>query len=66
MENKNIKDRWKGVFSYSGGKTTVHFTEEITAKNIFLIPFIKPYLKKQQIRYIQDLKHALHKKGSNR
>lgn len=66
LENKNIKGRWKGAFSYSNGKTTVLFTEEITAKNIFLIPFIKPYLKKQQIRYMQDLKRTLHKKGSNR
>ncbi len=66
LENKYIKGRWKGVFSNKGGRTRIHFTEEITPKNIFLIPFIKSYIKKQQIAYIHDLKRELNKKGSNR
>ncbi len=66
LENKNIKSLWKGVFSFKNGRTTVYFTEEITAKNIFLIPFIKSFIKKQQALYIRDLKRALYKKGSNR
>ena len=66
LENKNIKGHWKGAFLNNGSKTTIHFTEEITPKNIFLIPFIKSYIKKQQMIYIRDLKRALHKKGYNR
>ena len=39
--------------------TEIDFTEEVTAKKLLLKPFVKGYLKKQQERYIADLKKAL-------
>lgn len=36
-------------------------TENVTAKKMFMKPFVKIYLKKQQTAYIQDLKRALEK-----
>lgn len=43
MENENIKGHWAGVFSYSGGQTTIDFTEDVTAKKFFMKPFVKSY-----------------------
>lgn len=59
MENDNMKGHWKGVFSYQNKKTTIDFTENVSAKKLFMKPFVKMYLKKQQSLYISDLKKAL-------
>lgn len=59
MENKNMRGHWVGIFTQKGDKTEVEFTECITAKKIFLKPFVKIYLKKQQSRFIEDLKKEL-------
>lgn len=59
MENENMKGHWTGSFSYSEGKTTIDFTEEVTARKVFMKPFVKMYLKKQQMAYLSDLKRAL-------
>ncbi|MFQ8602422.1 MAG: SRPBCC family protein [Anaerovoracaceae bacterium] len=59
MENKNMRGHWVGIFTQKGAKTEVEFTECITAKKIFLKPFVKIYLKKQQSRFIEDLKKEL-------
>lgn len=59
MENDNIKGHWTGVFSQKGEGTEVDFTEDVTAKKLFMKPFVKAYLKKQQAVYISDLKKAL-------
>ncbi len=50
---------WVGLFSYEDEKTTVDFTEDITVKKAIMKPFVGMYLKKQQARYIADLKKAL-------
>ncbi len=50
---------WIGIFSNYNGETTIDFTEDVTAKKIFLKPFVKSYLKKQQSTYVADLKKAL-------
>lgn len=50
---------WTGIFSYRDGTTVVKFTENVTAKKLIMKPFIGIYLKKQQSKYIQDLKNAL-------
>lgn len=55
MENANMKGHWVGLFSSEGGKTTVNFTENVTAKKALLKPFVKGYLKKQQAAYFADL-----------
>lgn len=59
MENGNMKGHWTGVFSQTNGQTEIEFTETVQAKKIFMKPFVKAYLKKQQERYILDLKKAL-------
>lgn len=59
MENDNIKGHWIGIFTQQGEETEIDFTEDITAKKSFMRPFIKAYLKRQQTRYISDLKRAL-------
>lgn len=59
MENGNMKGHWIGVFTQSESGTEIDFTEDVTAKKIFMKPFIKAYLKKQQAQFIADLKKAL-------
>lgn len=54
-----MKGHWVGIFSYQNGKTTIDFTEDVAAKKIFMKPFVKSYLKKQQSAYVLDLKKAL-------
>lgn len=59
MENTNMKGHWVGVFAYHDGITTLDFIENVEAKKIFMKPFVKGYLKKQQTNYINDLKDIL-------
>ena len=59
MENSNMKGHWTGAFTEKNGQTEIVFTEDVTAKKIFMKPFVKTYLKKQQALYISDLKKAL-------
>lgn len=59
MENDNMKGHWIGIFTQKGGQTEIDFTEAVTAKKLFMKPFVKPYLKKQQALYIADLKKAV-------
>ena len=59
MENDNMSGHLTGIFIQRGEQTEIDFTEEVTAKKFLMKPFIKPYLKKQQARYIQDLTKEL-------
>lgn len=59
MENSNMSGHWIGLFSVEDGVTKIDFSEEVTVKKLFMKPFVKGYLKKQQQRYIADLKRAL-------
>lgn len=59
MENDNMKGHWTGVFMQENGQTEIDFTEDVTAKKLFLKPFVKLYLKKQQSLYVKDLTKAL-------
>ena len=59
MENDNIKGHWTGIFVQKEGKTEIDFTEDVVAKKIFMKPFVKSFLKKQQSTYITDLRRAL-------
>ena len=59
MENDNMKGHWVGIFTSDGQNTTIDFTEDVTAKKVWLKPFVKGYLKKQQSVYVQDLQKAL-------
>ena len=59
MENSNMKGHWIGVFTQKGDLTEIDFTENVTAKKFFMKPFVKGYLKKQQAKYVADLRAAL-------
>ena len=59
MENDNIKGHWRGVFIQKDGQTEIEFSEDVDAKKLFMKPFVKSYLKKQQLQYVSDLKKAL-------
>lgn len=59
IENDNIKGHWTGIFSEKDGQTEIDFTEDVIAKKVFMKPFVKAYLKKQQALYISDLQKAL-------
>lgn len=59
MENDNMKGHWTGVFSQNGEKTEIDFTEDVTAKKVFMKPLVKMYLKRQQALYVSDLEKAL-------
>ena len=59
MENDNMKGHWIGIFTQKGEQTEIDFTEDVTAKKVFMKPFVKAYLKRQQSQYVSDLKKAL-------
>lgn len=59
MENDNMQGHWTGNFSYADGITVIEFTENVIAKKLIMKPFVGSYLKKQQAKYIQDLRKAL-------
>lgn len=64
MENSNMSGHWTGVFSVQGDTVRIAFTEDVTPKKVIMIPFVKAYLKKQQLQYISDLKNELNKQSS--
>lgn len=59
LENDNMKGHWSGVFTQKGEETEIDFTENVVAKKVFMKPFVKAFLKKQQEQYISDLIKAL-------
>lgn len=59
LENDNIKGSWTGSFSRKGEKTEIVFTENVTAKKLWMKPFVKAYLKKQQAQYMKDLRAVI-------
>lgn len=59
LENANVSGRWSGEFLPVAGGCTVTFTEEITPKKAWMRPLAGVYLRRQQRRYLADLKRAL-------
>lgn len=66
LDNANISGHWTGVFTQNGGKTVIEFTEDVTAKKLIMKPLVRGFLKKQQARYIEDLKKALGEQNDGR
>lgn len=62
MDNNNMCGHWTGLFSKTGNKTEIYFTENITPKKWIMKPLVGIYLKKQQAVYISDLRKALDQK----
>lgn len=59
IENDNLTGSWQGELSFAGNGTLVTFTELVRLKNPILLPLVKPYLRRRQRRFIEDLKAAL-------
>lgn len=59
MENDNMKGHWMGIFSSHNSGTEIEFIEDITPKKLIMKPFIKLFLKKQQVLYVSDLMKVL-------
>lgn len=59
MSSSTISGRWVGRFSQRGAGTIVEFTEYVSVKRFWMRPFIKGYLKKQQVQFGNDLRSAL-------
>ena len=59
IENSNMKGHWIGVFISKGNETQIDLTENVIPKKWFMKPFVKLYLKKQQMQFILDLKKVL-------
>lgn len=59
LENPNLKGRWVGTFTAQGDRTELEFTEEVIPKRSLPRPLVKIFLKRQQRRYLADLKKAL-------
>ena len=63
IENVNLTGRWTGEFQPKGGGTRVVFTEHITPKKPWMRLFAGGYLRRQQARYLTDLRKALEREG---
>lgn len=50
---------WTGVFRQRGAGTVIDFTEQVTAKKLWMKPFVKLYLKRHQTQFAADLRKAL-------
>lgn len=59
MDNENMSGHWTGLFSRQGNLVRIEFTEDVTPKKLIMKPFVKGYLKKQQLQYIADLRKAV-------
>ena len=63
MDNANLTGRWAGEFRPENGGTRVTFTETITVKKPWMRLFARGYLRRQQARYLTDLRKALEREG---
>ncbi|MDE5604075.1 MAG: polyketide cyclase [Eubacterium sp.] len=62
IENTNMKGSWTGLFKeLPNGTIELTFIEEIEVNNSVMKLLAKPYLKKQQKRYVRDLENELKK-----
>ena len=59
LENETVKGRWTGAFLPVPDGCSVTFTEDVTPKKAWMCPFAEMYLKRQQRRYLEDLRKAL-------
>ena len=59
MENGNMSGSWEGVFEASEGSTRFHCIETVNAKHWWMRPLVPSYLKRQQKRYLDDLRKEL-------
>lgn len=65
IDNANISGHWTGMLQETENGTEVAFTEAVSVKKFIFKPFVKTYLKRQQSRFLEDLKHQCEIKGDN-
>ena len=63
LENANLRGHWVGTFAGTAGGTALCFTETVEVKRWWMGPFVRGYLKRQQARYVEDLRRALEKQA---
>ena len=59
MENGNMSGSWEGIFEAAEGGTRLACTETVNAKRRWMRPFVPGYLRRQQRRYLDDLRREL-------
>ena len=59
MENGNMSGSWEGFFEKTADGTRLTCTETVNAKCWWMRPFVPGYLKRQQKRYLNDLRKEL-------
>lgn len=66
MEGETFAGQWTGEFQPVPAGVRLTFTEEITPKRWWMALFLPVYLRRQQRRYLADLRRALaHRAGGN-
>ena len=59
MENGNMAGSWEGIFEAVEGGARLTCTETVNARRWWMRPFVPGYLKRQQRRYLDDLRREL-------
>ena len=59
MESEDLSGSWEGSFEAAEGGAVLTCTEAITARHWWMRPLVPVYLRRQQRRYLQDLRRAL-------
>ena len=59
MENGNMTGAWEGIFERLEGGARLTCTEEVNAKHWWMRPLVPGYLKRQQRRYLDNLRREL-------
>ncbi len=59
MGNGNMSGTWEGIFQAAEGGTRLTCTETVAGKHWWMRPFAPSYLKRQQKRYLDDLRREL-------
>ena len=59
MENGNMSGSWEGIFEETADGVRLTCTETVNAKRWWMRFFVPGYLKRQQKRYLDDLRKEL-------
>ena len=59
VDNINLRGQWTIHLVSKGPATELNLRQVLNAKKIYMQPFVKNYMKCQQMMYISDLKNFL-------
>ena len=59
MENDKMSGFWEGIFEAAEDGTRLYCTETVNARRWWMRPFVPGYLKRQQRRYLDDLRQRV-------